>query len=169
MGSPLSAKGLHVAALWPPLHPEGQGNGSVLPHGLEQNWGTGKGQVLGTLITYSRNSEQEPPKGRIQSRVHEWHPVCPAAAGDTQTQTYTENVLWTDSLLKTPNVHLKMPCRTQGLVLPCLGRGSAHCGEGRIRDRAPRGPGWKGCDRTHKPGPLWTQHQGSHMCLSRST
>lgn len=58
-------------------------------------------------------------------------------------------------MVKTPNVHLKMPSRTQGVVLPCLDRGSAHCGEGRIRDRALWSPGWRGLwqnTQTWSPG-----------------
>lgn len=122
MGSPLSAKGLQVTILWTPLHPERKRK--WFPHGLEQE--------LGTLITAPATQNKMHPKAEFT--VNEWHSTCQQLHG---THSYSR-------MVKTPNVHLKMPCRTQGVVLPCLGRGCARCGEGRMRDRALRGPGWRG-------------------------
>lgn len=73
MGSPLSAKGLQV-------HPEGQGNGSLFPHGSGQELGHGEGESVGstdhllqelrTRTTQRQNSQNGTP--RAQQVTHRY-------------------------------------------------------------------------------------------------
>lgn len=99
--------------------------------------GTGEGQVLGTLITCSRCSEQEPPKGKFTvMRMN----GTPRAQQLQATHRYSR----TCSLVKTPNVHLKnaMQDPRSGAALP----GQGFCSLWRRKDQGQSslGPWMKG-------------------------